>query len=260
MESRNQAQVFGEVADAYDRVRPAYPTALIDDVLNYRRPDRGGSRALEIGAGTGRATEAFARTGLPVVAVEPDDAMADLLGRRVAEFPDVQVVRRTFEEFRPTERFGLLFSAEAWHWTRPETRWALAAEALEDGATPALFWNNERVDEPALRASMLQVFAHHAPSVVINDVPVTSAQVWQQWPGDELSGVTGFADLDSRHYRQRRTMPKADYLGLIQTRSQFRMLPPPIRRNVLAALTPVYDDEVPLVVHTTLLLARRHQG
>jgi hypothetical protein len=71
MENRNQAQVFGEVADYYDRVRPAYPTALVDDVLSYSEPDIGGRRALEIGAGTGRATEAFATKGLPIVAVEP---------------------------------------------------------------------------------------------------------------------------------------------------------------------------------------------
>jgi hypothetical protein len=40
--------------------------------------------------------------------------------------------------------------------------------------------NNERIDEPALRRPMLQVFAQHAPSVVINDEPATSEQVWQK--------------------------------------------------------------------------------
>jgi trans-aconitate methyltransferase len=83
------------------------------------------------------------------VAVEPDHAMADILARRVAQFPDVQVVRHTFEEFRPVEPFELLFSAEAWHWTLPESRWSLATDALADGAALALFWNNERIDEPS---------------------------------------------------------------------------------------------------------------
>jgi SAM-dependent methyltransferase len=260
VENRNPAQVFGEVAGDYDRVRPAYPAALFDDVLSYSQPDIGGRWALDIGAGTGRATEAFAAKGLPVVAVEPDEAMANVLARRVARFSDVQVVRGSFEEFRSTERFGLLFSAEAWHWTLPETRWSLAADALGDGATLALFWNNERIAEPALRTSMLQVFARHAPSVVVNDEPVTSEQVWHRWPGDELSGLAAFESLASHHYRCQRNMPKADYLGLTQTRSQFRMLPPSIRRDLLAALRQLFSDEVPLVIHTTLLLARRRQS
>ena len=197
MENRNPALVFGEVADDYDRVRPAYPVDLFRDVLSYSKPDIGGRLALDVGAGTGRATEAFAREGLPVVALEPDDAMAEVLARRVTPFPDVQVVRGSFEEFRPPQRFGLLFSAEAWHWTAPETRWSLAADALADGATLALFWNTERIAEPALRTRMLETFAAHAPSVIINDEPVTAEQILHRWPGDELSAVAAFESLAS---------------------------------------------------------------
>jgi len=177
VEDRNPARVFGEVAGDYDRVRPACPAALFDDVLSYSQPDIGGRRA----------------------------------------------------------------------------------DALGDGATLALFWNNERIAEPALRTAMLRVFARHAPSVVVNDEPLTSGQVWQRWPGDELSTLAAFESLASHHYRCQRNMPAVDYLGLTRTRSQFRMLPPSIRRDLLAALTRLFGDEVPLVIHTTLLLARRRQ-
>ena len=54
-------------------------------------------------------------------------------------------------------------------------------------------------------------------------------------------------------------MSKSDYLTLGQTRSQFRMLPPPTRRALLAALTTLFPDEIPLAIDTTLLLARRQQ-
>ncbi|MBU2662651.1 class I SAM-dependent methyltransferase [Actinoplanes bogorensis] len=254
MDDRNPARVFGEVAEDYDRVRPPYPEALIDDVLAYGEPGR---RALEVGAGTGRATEALAARGVPVVAVEPDAAMADVLARRVARFPDVEVVRSSFEEFRATERFGLLFSAEAWHWTRTETRWASAAAALGAGGTLAIWWNTERIADPELRTALLGVFARHAPSVVVNDQPRAPELVWKQWPGDQLSEVAEFGDRASRHYRRPLAMPAADYLGLTRTRSQYRMLPRETRRELLTALTDLFDDEVPLDVYSTLLLARR---
>ncbi|GAA0549957.1 hypothetical protein GCM10010172_35070 [Paractinoplanes ferrugineus] len=60
-ENRNPALVCGEVVD--DRVRPAYPVDLFRDVLSYGRPDIDGRLASDVGAGTGRATEAFAREG-----------------------------------------------------------------------------------------------------------------------------------------------------------------------------------------------------
>jgi SAM-dependent methyltransferase len=262
MQPRDASRVFGEVVDVYDRVRLPYPDELIDDVLGYSQildgHGMGGwGRALEVGAGSGRATVAFAARGVPVVAVEPDDAMADALARRAAEFPGIDVVRSSFEDFRPAERFGLLFSAEAWHWTAPKTRWSLAAQALAEDAALALFWHNERIDQPELRAAMLRVYAEHLPSVEIRDEPVGPAQVWRQWPGDQLAGIGAFGNLASRHYRRRQAMTGVDYLGLTQTRSHFRMLSPSTRSTVLAALTEVFGDEVPLVIDTTLLLARR---
>jgi SAM-dependent methyltransferase len=257
VEKRDAGRVFGEVAELYERVRPPYPVELFDDVLTYSRVSGGRRRALDVGAGTGRATIGFAARGVPVVAVEPDDAMADILARRAAQLQNVEIVRSSFEEFRSSERFGLLFCAEAWHWTARETRWSLAADALADGATLALFWNNERIEEPDLRTSMLRVYEEHAPAVVVRDEQVTADDVWQQWPGIDLAECAAFTDLESRHYRSHQNMPKADYLGLTRTRSHFRTQPTQTRHTMFAALVELFDDEIPLVIDTTLLLARR---
>jgi hypothetical protein len=49
--AREQRLVFGEDAEAYDRVRPSYPPELIDDVVVLAgRP----CRAVDAGCGTGR--------------------------------------------------------------------------------------------------------------------------------------------------------------------------------------------------------------
>jgi SAM-dependent methyltransferase len=257
MGKRIPARVFGEVAGDYDRVRPPYPVAVFDDVMDYGRLAGVPGRALEVGAGTGRATVPFAARGVPVVAVEPDDAMADVLARRVAGFPGVEIVRRSFEEYRPAGRFGLLYSAEAWHWTLPETRWSSAAGALAEGGTLALFFNNERIADPALRASIVDVFARHAPAVVLRDEPATPEYLWHRWPGDEMSACVAFGDLAGRIYRRDTSVPRDDYLGLMRTRSQFRMLAPGVRETLLAATAEMFGDEVPLMIETTLLLARR---
>jgi len=54
---------FGGVAELYDRSRPSYPPALVDDVLEFAGVGPGeADRALEVGAGTGKAT-VLSRTG-----------------------------------------------------------------------------------------------------------------------------------------------------------------------------------------------------
>ena len=61
MSERPRRLVFGEVAELYDSVRPSYPDALVDDVLAFAGAGPG-DPALEVGAGTGKATRAVRRT------------------------------------------------------------------------------------------------------------------------------------------------------------------------------------------------------
>jgi hypothetical protein len=51
-------------------------------------------------------------------------------------------------------------------------------------------------------------------------------------------------------------MSKADFLDLGRTRSHYRTLPPPTRQRMLADLAALFDDEVPLLIDATLVLAR----
>lgn len=65
------------MAELYDRSRPSYPPALVDDVLEFAGAVPGSAdRALEVGAGTGKATTLFAERGVSVVALEPGGALA----------------------------------------------------------------------------------------------------------------------------------------------------------------------------------------
>lgn len=256
-DARVPGLTFGEMAEVFDQVRWRYPPALVDDVLAYADLSGPHWRALEVGAGTGKATLAFAERALSIVAVEPDEAMAAVLARRVGDRGHVQIVRSTFEEFRPAEGFGLLYCADAWHWTQPDLRWRLAAEALAPGGTLALFWNHDRIDDPALRQAMLDVLAEIAPAIVVADAPTEPASLLTDWPASELAQRPEFTDLIARVYPSRRTVPGADYLSFMSTRSQVRMLTESTRDRLLAALADVFDGGVALAVHAVLYLARR---
>jgi SAM-dependent methyltransferase len=259
-EERVAGRTFGEMAEEYDRVRLGYPAELVDDVLGYLGPSGDGRRALEVGAGTGKATLAFAGRGLAIVALEPDHAMAAVLARHAAGRPGVEIVRSTFEEFQPRERFGLLLSADAWHWTDPESRWQRAAAAVGPGGVVAVFGHDGRIADDGLRQALLDAIAAHAPAVVLHDDPVEPDRLFQTWPGRDLAERPEFTDLVGRVYPARRSMSGADYLTHMATRSQCRMLPEPDRRRLFTALAQVFDRPVPLTVETVLYLARVSHG
>jgi protein-L-isoaspartate O-methyltransferase len=70
---------FDRQAERYDQARPSYPAALVDHVVDRCDP----ARMLEVGAGTGKATVRFARSGRALVAVEPGERLAEVLRRNV---------------------------------------------------------------------------------------------------------------------------------------------------------------------------------
>ena len=93
----SRALSFGEMAEAYERFRPGYPVELFDLVMTYAgQPVRA---ALEIGAGTGKATRLFAQRGVAVTATEPDGAMLAELVRHVPA--SVETIQAALEDLRP---------------------------------------------------------------------------------------------------------------------------------------------------------------
>ena len=66
---RSRKHEFTGMGELYDRARPAYPPALFkqfDDHFNFRM----GQTTLEIGCGTGKATEHLASRGLTVTGID----------------------------------------------------------------------------------------------------------------------------------------------------------------------------------------------
>jgi trans-aconitate methyltransferase len=74
--------------------------------------------ALEIGAGTGKATRVFAQGGVAVTATDPDGAMLAELRKHVPAC--VCSVQASFEELGLDERYDLVYAAASLHWTDPD--------------------------------------------------------------------------------------------------------------------------------------------
>ena len=144
--TRQQRDVFDEVAGAYDRARPDYPPELADDVLAFAHLGEG-ERILEIGPGTGKATVRFAGRGHPLLCVEPGAKLAEVLCANTGG-REVEVLLGRFEDaaFEPGG-FGLVIAGQSFHWVDPEVAYLRCVEALRPGGTLALFWNRPRRGE-----------------------------------------------------------------------------------------------------------------
>jgi SAM-dependent methyltransferase len=251
-----RALSFGGVAAAYERFRPGYPVALFDVVMTYAgQPIR---TALEIGAGTGKATRLFAQQGVMVTATEPDAAMLAELRKHVPA--NVKTVQAVFEDLRPGGSYGLVYAAAALHWTSPEGRWPRMAALLEPGGVFASFGGPFQLADPSVAEA---VRAARAPFLESDEVPSpdgTPPGHDMQWPGTELQGSEWFADVQQSMIERRLAMSARDYIGHLSTISAYLELPASEQEQVYSRIRQVLPGRVEIAADIIVHLARRRGG
>lgn len=248
-----RARSFGAVAAAYEQYRPGYPDELVSEVLAYAgRPVR---TALEIGAGTGKATRAFAARGVAVTASDPDAAMLAELRRHG---PDtVTTAQGALEDLPVTPAYDLVFAAASLHWTSPEGRWTRVAGMLVPGGAFASFGGQRELADPDLRDHVEEVRSAYLQSDDVPSPDGTPPDSPMQWPGTELAVSPLFTDVRQQVIERRTVMSAGDYVGHLSTVSAYLQLPEPVRREALREIREVLPARVEMLGDLTLHLARR---
>jgi SAM-dependent methyltransferase len=133
-----RARSFGTVAAAYARHRPGYPAAALDWALELAP----GGDVLDLGAGTGKLTEALVRrTGLRVTAVDPDPAM---LAQFRIDHPSVDAREGTAERIPlPDAAVDAVVVGTAWHWFDRVKAEPEIVRVLRSGGVLAAMWNGD---------------------------------------------------------------------------------------------------------------------
>jgi SAM-dependent methyltransferase len=248
--AREQRLVFGEVADDYDDVRAGYPAALVDAIFDYcgAVPDA----MVEIGAGTGKATVAFATRVPSVTCVEPDASMAAVLRRRLGSAVGVHVC--AFEDWTPPPGgVPLLTCAQAWHWMDPDRRLSLAYAALAPGGVLALFGHAYSFTDADLRAEVDDAYQRLAPELA--EAGRRHAPAFAEPRDSPL-----FSDVRTGTFTATVRYPTARYVRLLGTFSDHLMVAPRRRATLHAAISRAIDARggaLDVRLDTGLILARR---
>ncbi|MCB9460627.1 MAG: class I SAM-dependent methyltransferase [Anaerolineaceae bacterium] len=124
---------FNQDADGYHAGRPRYPDRLFDDLVQKTHL-QDSARLLEIGPGTGQATQAIAQRGYQIVAVELGANLAKYAQKVLGDYPNVQVLNTSFEavDLAPNT-FDLVYSATAFHWIEPDVQFQKPHKLLKSG-------------------------------------------------------------------------------------------------------------------------------
>lgn len=132
----------------FDKFRFRYCDALFSDVISYANLDAT-KTALEIGPGTGQATEPILKSGCSYLAIELGEKFTEDMKEKFLPYKNFSIVNADFENY-PFDRnvFDLVYSAATIQWIPEEIAFPKTYNILKNNGTLAMFMTHTDYKTP----------------------------------------------------------------------------------------------------------------
>jgi len=223
----DQRDTFNAIARDYHALRPPYPDELFGDLASVVSPD---TRVLEVGCGSGQATRGLLDRGWQVVAVDPGPELVSLAEASLTGPVTFHVQR--FETFVPEpSSFGLVASAQAWHWIDPAVAFPKAAAALRTDGWLAVFGHVPMTPPPEVLTRLEPIYSQLAPELWC---PPPQAWYLPEGPVRQLFDASGlFGAVHHKGYAWSELVMPHAFVGQLRTRSDYNQIGPDRRELLL---------------------------
>jgi SAM-dependent methyltransferase len=235
-----QGRSFDAWAAEYDRYRPGYP----DHLFTLIAQELGlGSvpTAVDLGAGTGKATLVMAALGWQVTAIEPGAKMLDAL-RAAATSRGLSVQTREASAEStglPDAAFDVATAAQAFHWFRQPDAVREIARIVRPGGGVAVFWNVRDDERSAFVAAYADLLRQHVPERYLEE----RVQRRGENTREQLSDGGYFEVGEKREPTHEITMSSERFLGMAFTASYVQTALDQVQRDAFrAALSDLIDE------------------
>lgn len=236
----------------FDRWRSRYCHALFEDVIAHANLGIG-KTALEIGPGTGQATEPILKTGCSYLAIELGENFTADMRNKFSTYPHFQIVNDDFETYDfGKNRFDLVYSAATIQWIPEAIAFPKAYEILKSGGTLAMFMTHTdyKSGNEALYQEIQQVY----------DAYFKPEKPYAQKCKYENAVQYGFIDFECRHYPDTRVFDADAFAAWTSIMAPQMTIPEPLKSKFLRGIKEAimgYGNSIALLDDNVLYLARK---
>ena len=243
---------FDEIVVNYDKIRPEWPDNLIADIFDYIGTGKA-KNALEIGAGTGKATIPFLDAGYDVTAVEISANMVKVLQDRFKNYNNFKVINAAFEDaLLEDDSYDLIYAASAFHWVDAKTGCPKVLRFLKNGGTVALMCYTGALryagvpgsEEEKTYEEIQEIYkkyfhkSYKKPLKISKEIMKEPDEIFKRFGFKDLREY-GFTDISINLYDTSRIFSADEYITLLDTYADHRNLPENDRRYLYEGIKEV---------------------
>ena len=241
-----RTDLYRSTASFYDRYRPPYPDALLEE-LTRRSGVSGTGRLLDIACGTGQISLPLASWFAEVVAVDQEEEMV-AYGRAKAEAAGVANVRWMAASAETVElegTFELVTIGNAFHRLNRRVVAQRVFSSLQPGGAFALLWGDILArDNAAWQRAMGGLFEEWMDRLNATDrLPGGWEAAMDRRPHEQVLSRAGFDYVGKFEFVAEQTWTVPTLTGLVYSTSF-------LNREVLGAQAPAFEAELSALLHS----------
>jgi SAM-dependent methyltransferase len=245
-------KVFDSVPEEFEKWRFRYCEELFADVIAFSKLDEN-KTALEIGPGTGQATEPILKTGCSYLAVELGEHLAAFMKNKFSTYENFKIVNADFVTYDfGHNQFDLVYSAATIQWIPEEIGFPKVYDILKSGGTFAMFFTRsdyKSSNEP-LYAKIQEVYNEYFHPETEYTCKLNYSNVVNY----------GFADFECRQYGQAIEYTADEYVSSISIHADHLTLQEPYKSKFFEGIRDAilsFGNKIVLNNTIVLYLARK---
>ena len=228
-------KVFDTIPEQFDKYRARYSRELFADLIDSAGIGPGVD-VLELGPGTGQATDPILETGCNYFAIELGEHLYEMMKQKYGHFPNFQIVNDDFitHDFGE-QKFDVIYSAATIQWIPEEVAFSKTFDLLKPGGTLAmiLMSGDYKTPNEELYRNIQKVYdAYYKP-----EIPYThGAFRYTNAP------AYGYTEVERREFYGVRVYNTEDYLAFCGTHCDHIVIPEPWKSQFFDALRKTVDE------------------
>lgn len=241
-------KVFDTIPEQFDKYRVRYSPELFSDLIEYAQIGPRKS-VLELGPGTGQATDPILDTGCDYHAIELGENLYEMMKNKYSHYPNFHIVNDDFITYDfGCQKFDMIYSAATIQWIPEGIAFSKTFDLLKPGGTLAMMITlaDYRTPNEELYQKIQQVYAKYfKPAMEYRRGRFTYSNAPNH----------GYVDFEKREFYGKREFTADEYVAFSGTHCDHIVIPEPYRTKLFEGLREtVLNNGNKVVFHDTFVL------